>query len=72
MLDNRSTHPSTITASSWVRRKFSQAERDGATFSCSLLLAAFAHRREIHRGLDVLFERRQLFAADDDAGDGLA
>jgi hypothetical protein len=37
-----------------------------------LLLAAFADRREVQSGLDVLFERGDLFAADDDAGDGSA
>jgi hypothetical protein len=41
-------------------------------FFLQLLLAAFADRREVERGLDVLFERCHLLAADDDAGDGLA
>ena len=41
-------------------------------FLLKFLLAAFADRREIQRGLNVLFEWRHLFAANDDAGDGLA
>ena len=41
-------------------------------FLLKLLLVAFADRSEVERGLNVLFERRHLFAADDDAGDGLA
>ena len=35
-------------------------------------LIRFADRCEVARGLDVLFEGGHLFAADDDAGDGLA
>jgi hypothetical protein len=37
-----------------------------------LLLGAFADRGEVECGLDFLFERSHLFAADDAAGDGLA
>ena len=36
------------------------------------LFGVFADRGEVERGLDVLFERRELFAADDAAGDRLA
>jgi hypothetical protein len=41
-------------------------------FFLELLFAACADRGEAQRGLDVLFEGRRLFAADDDTGDGLA
>jgi hypothetical protein len=37
-----------------------------------LLLAAFVDRGEIECGLELLFERSHLSAADDDAGNGLA
>jgi hypothetical protein len=47
----------------WPRRR---------DFFSQLLFGAFADRGEVERGLDVLFERRELFAADDAAGDSLA
>jgi hypothetical protein len=54
----------TIAEYSCDRRNFPRAHGGGVTLFVQFLLRFFANRCEVQGGLDVLFERGQLFAAD--------